>query len=218
MSLDGLKINVFASYSNNDKDIIGLLKDKLEPYGVDLFLAHSDIDAGTAWTRKLQKEINDCSIFFVLLSENYHQAKFTDQEYGMALAYEKTIVPIRIDNTEPYGFIRDIQVEQCDPTFPTKDVKNIISVILRYSNPGKDFLDILINNLCKADSYIDAMHWIKQLHYYDLFSDEQINSVADAYLTNPQIYGSFIAHPNTLHFLKRHQKQINDKHKKLIEF
>lgn len=217
MSDNGLSIPVFLSHSIDDKQIAGIIKKKLKPFGIEVFLAHDDIEGGEDWKTVLYSEIKDCEIFLVLLSQNYHNAKFTDQELGMALANEKKVLPVSIDGTIPYGFIEQYQSIKCEPSLD-EDIEKLLSLIMNFSSTGKDFLDLLIDKLYNANSYDNATFWARKLLSYSKFSNEQVNKIALSYIRNSQIHNSFMAAPNVLYILKNNQKKIKSEFKKRIQF
>jgi hypothetical protein len=59
ISKNGLSIPVFLSHSIIDKKIAGKIKKKLSQYGVDVFLAHDDIEGGEEWKIALVSEIKN---------------------------------------------------------------------------------------------------------------------------------------------------------------
>lgn len=218
MSNNGFAIPIFLSHSINDKQIAGKIKKKLDHFGVDIFLAHEDIEGGTDWKPKLYSEIKNCEIFIVLLSKNYHEANFTDQELGMALAYEKPVIPISIDGTMPYGFMEKYQCMKCDPEITNENIEKLMGLVMNFSDTGKEFIDLLIEKLSNAGSFEDATFWSRKLVSYSKFTKSQINNIAEAYIKNNQIYGSFMASPNIKNILKNNQKQIKSDFKKYIKF
>jgi hypothetical protein len=200
------------------KSKLGKIKKKLSKFDIDVFLAHEDIEGGEDWKIELVSEIKNSEIIIALLSKNYHHANFTDQELGMSLAYEKKIIPISIDGTIPYGFIEQYQSTKCDPEITDKDIRKLLSLIMNFSSTGKDFLNLLITKLSNAESYEDATFWGRKLLSYSKFTHEQINDIAQAYIKNNQIHGSFMAAPNVLYILKNNQKRIKPEFKKHIKF
>ncbi|MDA8009223.1 MAG: toll/interleukin-1 receptor domain-containing protein [Alphaproteobacteria bacterium] len=67
------------------------------------------MDPGYDWRDTLIKKLKECQFFVLVLTENYHARYFTDQEFGMAVAMDKTIFVIRLDDTRPYGFMPHYQ-------------------------------------------------------------------------------------------------------------
>lgn len=101
------KLKVFISYSSDDKFIGGLFKQCFENYaGFSVFLAHEDIFPALEWELKIIKNLKETDVVIPLITDNYRNSEFTDQELGMALALSKIIIPIKLSNINPYGFIK----------------------------------------------------------------------------------------------------------------
>ena len=202
-----LNVRAFLSHADKERKIAGSLKEKIQSYGIDVFVAHDDLEGGTEWMSRLHMEIKECEIFLILVSKNYHSSNFTDQELGMALAYEKPIIPICIDSTIPYGFMSRYQCVKANPEF--YDVKEVVSVIMKHSKSGQEFVDLLISQLERADSFNAAYKHAGDLLAYDKLSKEQVSKILNAYNDNSQIYRSFRAEPTVKNILRCNKKQLS---------
>ena len=218
MSNNGFAIPIFLSHSSEDKLIAGEIKKTLEPFGIDVFLAHDDIEAGEDWKTILHSEIKKCKIFLVLLSKNYHKANYTDQEFGMALAYKKPVIPISIDETLPYGFMEKFQCMKFGLEITEENIKKLMDLIMNSSSTEKELLDLLIEKLSNAISFNNAAFWANKLSLYSKFTKNQINQIAKALINNNQVSESFRARPKIMHILKNNQKLIDINLKNHIQF
>src|SRR5690349_14086406 len=87
-------LRVFLSYSHHDKLLAGKVKEQLELYfGLEIFLAHEDIDGGEEWEKIIVENLKATDIFMPLLSPNFESSAFTDQETGIAYALNKKVIP-----------------------------------------------------------------------------------------------------------------------------
>lgn len=93
-----IKINesVFISYSRKDKDFVFKLKDDLNKNGVHTWVDVEQIHPGTMWQDEIKNGLNNSSVIIIVLSENYDSSSWVTIE--LALAQNKKILPIRIDN------------------------------------------------------------------------------------------------------------------------
>lgn len=205
-------IDVFLSHSNKDKKIAAELKSILSQYDIQVFLAHEDIDVGEEWLAKLYDEIQNCNVFFMLLSPNYHVSKYTDQEAGMALNMNKPILQICIDETEPYGFTSKYQAIMCKIPFEKRQINKIIMSTKNHTNEFTStehlILDEITKRLGDSSSFSEAASLANKISTYKQFSSKQINRIAKAYLENPEVFGSFIAKPLLSRTLQNHMDKI----------
>lgn len=107
------KIVAFISYSSKQKVIGGKFKSYLENFcGYETFIAHDDILGSTIWEEEIIQAIENADFFIPLISKEFKEAPFTDQETGMAVCLKKKIIPIKLDDINPYGFIQKYQALQ----------------------------------------------------------------------------------------------------------
>lgn len=84
------QLKVFISYCSEDRELGRLFKTCFENYaGFSVFLAHEDIYPATEWELKIIKELKQSDAVIPLITENYRNSEFTDQELGMALAWKQ---------------------------------------------------------------------------------------------------------------------------------
>ena len=216
--MNEISVSIFLSHATHDKNIASTLKEKLACFEINVFLAHDDLKGGVIWDDELNSEIKNCDIFMVLLSKQYHKASYTDQELGIGLANNKTIIPISIDGTMPYGFIKKIQSILCEPEFDDKTIHALLELIAIHSDSGKITIDQIINkiinSLTNSTTYNQSIECSKQLSLYSQFTDNQINDIARASINNNQIYRSAVAYPKIYNILKKHNAQIESNIKK----
>jgi hypothetical protein len=124
-----IKINdsVFISYSNKDKDFVFKLKDDLNKNGVYTWVDVERIQPGAMWQDEIKNGLDKSSVIIIVLSENYFSSSWVAIE--MALAKNKLIIPIKIDNalyTKIPDAIRDRQWIDFNENY-----QNGLSILLR---------------------------------------------------------------------------------------
>lgn len=102
-------MKVFISYSHLDKELAGSVKKELESCGgFKVFLAHEDIQPSNEWIDEILKQLKECHIFIPILTDNFSKSDWTDQEVGIAIAGNKTIIPFKF-SIDPHGFMSRYQ-------------------------------------------------------------------------------------------------------------
>jgi len=145
-------MKIFLSYSIQDKVQAGQIKNKLEKYGMDVFLAHEDIQPSAEWVDTILTQLKDCDLFIPILTDNFDNSDWTDQETGIAFAHKKSILPIKMKN-DPHGFISRYQALSIDENIEST-IKHLINVLAsKYSNL---FRDALIKKFGESESYPDT--------------------------------------------------------------
>lgn len=203
------RIKVFISYSSEEKQIGGKLKQCLIRYcGYDAFIAHDDIPGSEVWEKEIFQAIKNTDFFIPLISQHFKQSAYTDQETGCALSFNKKIIPIKLDNTNPYGFINKFQALQYKNSPPTlywnRSYKtdninelaiSIAHIGLHYEHKSiyyKKSLQSLVYALYQSSSF-DTSNVIIQIlsKCNHQLSQEQIKLIITTIKNNSQVIGAF---------------------------
>ena len=199
-------LRAFISYSSKDKKLAGDVKETMEDYGVETFLAHEDIRPSAAWTTTIQTELRGCDVFLPLLTDNFSKSAWTDQETGMALALEKLIVPLRVDIV-PYGFLGAIQAVHLKEDRPKTACRGVVSAIIEHRPTERErFLDGFIPKFANSGSFDEAGWYASVLVECDGYSTEHIQDVLRAIVENRQIHDSRTASDNVDKFIRKYGK------------
>lgn len=210
-------IITFLSHADEDKKIARRLADELKQYGFAVFVAHDDIEIGDEWENALKSRITDSELFLALLSENFHKAHFTDHEIGIAVSLNKRIFPVRIDDTLPYGFMAKFQAKKISPEIDSEEIASLAQRLMSFTDEGKRIIDKLIDELANSSSFKDSNYVAKNLFDYTNFTGEQVNDIADAFLSNLQIRGAWTARPMCLEFLAKNWNLVTEDRKRKLE-
>ncbi|MDE1840726.1 MAG: toll/interleukin-1 receptor domain-containing protein [Thaumarchaeota archaeon] len=212
-----IPIEVFLSHADEDKITARRIADALEKYQVKTFVAHDDIDAGDDWETTLINKIRECDLFIALLSENFHNANYTDHEVGIARGLNRPIIPIRIDNTSPYGFMSKFQAKKMSAdVIGEEEIADLVHSMSTVTEKGRNIIDNLIREFANAGSYDKANEISITLFTYTKFSKEQINAIVAAYVNNGQIRGGWSSDPRCITLFKDNWKKIDEPKKAML--
>ena len=145
-----MPLTAFLSYSTIDRHAAAVLKQHLERAQIGVFMAHEDIQVSEEWRVRLLKELRSTDIFICLLSQNYIKSAWCMQESGVA-AFRRglVVVPLRLDETLPPGFLSAVQAIPFDPN--NVQLSELGSAIVKV-----DFqigVDFLLDELKSSDSF-----------------------------------------------------------------
>ena len=101
-------LRVFVSHKSQIKKEAIQLKDALDYYGVSGFVAHEDIQPTKKWQEEIEKAVFSMEVMVPLLSKNFSESDWTDQEIGIAVGRRVPVIPVRLGR-DPYGFIGKYQ-------------------------------------------------------------------------------------------------------------
>ena len=206
-----IPLEIFISHADEDKIIAREIADEMEKIdGLNVFVAHENLDPGTDWKNELTRKIFDCDVFMILLTKNFHPAEWTEQEVGIAHAFDRRMIPIRFDDTSTTGFMGDSQTSK-KLTYPidSVEIKNLTDVMFAYSEEGQRQVNKLIQQLYETGNFVDANACARIL--FDLtnkFTDEQINKIAETFLDNYEVHTAWTSKPKCLELFQRNWKRI----------
>ena len=83
----GRTVRAFISYATADKGLARQIKDGLEKYGLETFLAHEDIQPAEEWQQVILDNLESTDVFIPIITGNFPESKWTDQESGIALTH-----------------------------------------------------------------------------------------------------------------------------------
>ncbi|MBI5620824.1 toll/interleukin-1 receptor domain-containing protein [Candidatus Gottesmanbacteria bacterium] len=166
--------------------------------GYDTFIAHDDIPGSEVWEKEILHAIRNADFFIPLVSENFKNSSYTDQETGCAVCLNKKVIAIKLDTTNPYGFINKYQALQYrkEPTDNLFEVAITIAHIGLHYQPKtvyyKKSLQSLVHALCNSSSFETTNTIIRIVSKCNhQFSKDQVTQIVKAMQSNLQIIGAF---------------------------
>ena len=102
-------LRVFISHSVKNYNIAKKLKELLLDSGISCFVAHKDIKPTTKWQKEIKKALNSMELFLAIVTEDFNNSYWTNQEIGFALCKGIPIISIKMDEAPPPGFIFEEQ-------------------------------------------------------------------------------------------------------------
>jgi len=95
-----MKNKIFLSYSYSDKQWVEQFAIALKKEGIGVWSAFQDIALGENFTERIQSALRASNTLVVLLSPNSVKSRGVFFELGAAIADNKRIIPIVIDDVE----------------------------------------------------------------------------------------------------------------------
>lgn len=187
-------IKVFLSHSVKNYEDAKEIKRFIEQFGIDVFLAHSDIIPSKDFVEEIYSNLKKCHIFMLLLTKEFKTSEWTDQESGIAYNLGgKTIIPLMIEDIEPYGFLSGIQALRLNTkkfNWKSDDsrIKIVEHIIETYSGRMRE---PLIQSLNKTLSWVITkirFKFLKRMESNEPFTKEEINKIIKEGIEDNQIY------------------------------
>ncbi len=203
----GKSLRAFISYAHQDRVAAGNLKIALENFDIETFLAHDDINPSEEWQQVILKSLSGCDIFLPLLTDNFADSNWTDQETGHALAHGKLIIPLKCPN-DPYGFISRFQAMRHDPAKPSRTAGRILDLLADKPEFEGAVKDCLVRGLTQSWSFDRSNELAGLLDRWNRFDPEQANAIVAAASFNDQVYYAWKAAAFAGKVFRTHQQII----------
>lgn len=97
--------NAFLSYHSGDAEWVATLKSALESKGVRVWIDSEQLRPGNLFPGALASAIGSIECVVLVLSRGSTASAWVEEEYSLALAHRRQVVPVLIDDVEPPGFI-----------------------------------------------------------------------------------------------------------------
>jgi hypothetical protein len=174
---------VFLSHKAKVKVETSALKDKLEICGISAFVAHADIEPTKEWQEEIENALETMHAFVALMTEDFHDSKWTDQEVGYALARHVPIIAAQM-GLNPYGFIGKFQALPCSwDDAPVSIVKLLIKQPM--------MLEAYVNAVSRCKSYENGNLLSTIFPSIKSLTGPQTESLVSSFNDNIQLQGSY---------------------------
>lgn len=178
---DGFRL--FLSHRAEDKKKTSELKKQLRKYGVCAFVAHEDIKPTEAWQREIERALQSMDALAALMTKNFHDSRWTDQEVGFALGRRVPIIAVNF-GLNPYGFIGSMQALKSDWDNAAQE---IVTLLLK----NKEMIDAYVQAIADCASWNDGNSLAEILPALKGLDENQAQALVDAYNSNSEVHGSW---------------------------
>lgn len=178
---DGYRL--FLSHKSKVSKRVTKLKDQLKLYGVSAFVAHTSIQPTREWQDEIESALYSMDALAAIMTEDFHDSNWTDQEVGFALGRHVPVIPLRMGKN-PYGFLARIQALSCNWD---NAAERIVKLLIAYDG----MFDAYLQAIRDCDSYETANLLAKILPSIEELDSDQIAELVDAYNSNSQVYDSY---------------------------
>lgn len=133
--------HIFISYSHRDKDYVHKLQGALQKDGFEVWI-DDRIDYGTEWPKIIQKHLDECDAFIVVVSENAFESKWVQNEVARAGRKKKPIFPLLLQG-DPWLSVEATQyVDVTGGSLPDEKFYQRLALVVPGNEIKKDGLNV----------------------------------------------------------------------------
>ena len=204
------EVRIFLSYSSLNKKVTGEVKRWLSEFGFNVFLAHDDIRPSLEWQKVIISNLKDSHVFIPLITSEFNESKWTEQESGMAFITNKLIIPVSVgEGLTPHGFLSIYQALKLDPKELEKGCINIVKAVKDNQRYAPLVLDLLIKSLEKSRTFASSEWKTSIISEFDSFTKTQFNSILKSAINNNQVHIAAGSRTDLQSLIKKHPQLVN---------
>lgn len=232
------ELEVFLSYSHKDKKIAALVKNLLQILGLKAFMAHDDIKPTAEWEGFIIDKLKKCNVFVPILTKNFYESEWTDQESGASIVRDMEVIPVSIapkgENFEmPRGFIGKYQalpyrlkeddLESDDDVFGesvTSNMKLLVELVEGIKDKPNTISKVrncFVKSLVDSISFKEANSKSQLLTLIGPFDNTQLITFILGYAFNDQIKNATSASRSIERLIEDNLNNLDSKAKSIWE-
>jgi TIR domain len=181
---------LFLSHVTANKRFAGEIKTRLATRGVDLFVAHEDIQPSRKWLDQIIRALSTADALAALLTDSFCESQWTDQEVGFALCKQIPIWPLKT-NQDPHGFLGQHQALLCDLDDAESTADRLYDALLADPKTAPQLRRGLVARLRWSTDYSTSINVSKQLTNVDGLTHDELRLLSDAVKANGQVGGAY---------------------------
>lgn len=94
------KYDIFISYSRRDSELVLTVVKQLQKRGFAIWIDKDGIESGDAFKSVIVRAIKNSDVFLFFSSKGSNESPWTVKEVNTAVHLKKTIIPVRLDDTD----------------------------------------------------------------------------------------------------------------------
>lgn len=141
-------LTLFVSHATKDTRAVELVRSRIQPLGVSLYLAEHDIKAGERLSAKVEDALSRSDAVLVLLTPNGYDSLYVQQEIGFAKARKKLVIPLLAPGLAgaSLGMLNDIEYIVFDPASPADGLARVserVDALVRQRKANQDLVAVV---------------------------------------------------------------------------
>lgn len=197
-------LRIFLSHKATCKEDATKLKEALTRYGISCFVAHEDIEPTKEWQKEIERALFSMDVLVALLTVDFHDSSWTDQEVGVAIGRGIIHITIRL-GIDPYGLMGKGQgLGGCELGDPQGMATKIFGILCKRMPDKSRLFEAALSTYASSGSWAQSGWYVEQLlANFESLTVSQVERVMDAYRTNDENKFSFAGKSNLRPLLEK---------------
>lgn len=182
-------IRLFISHRDDHKAEARELSDLLSAYGISAFVAHETIGPLKKWQKVIMTGLETMEIMLAFVTDDFHESVWTNQEIGYALARNIPIISLKLQRTDPKGFIADTQAMKGSLTDLPSIVDELYTLLAHELGNQARMQTALIEAFADSPEWRETTSRFNRLNkHVKALSDVEVGRIVSAFEENDQLH------------------------------
>lgn len=189
-------VRLFISHTHANAKLAGEIKKHLGRFLIESFVAHDDIEPSEKWMRVIESALLTCHAVIAILTPDFRESQWCDQEIGFCLARSLLVVPL-MREVNPHGFLSEFQgVKLNERTRPQAAANDVFRILATRPETSERMVPSIVRRFAASESFDETREaftflaripkdaWTTRL-IYEVRAAEYLNSqIKDANLSD----------------------------------
>lgn len=185
---DPVSIRLFISHIDTVKVDAHKLASELKKYGIDSFVSHDDIEPDEDWQREIEKALVSMDAMLAFISDDFFESAWTNQEIGYALGRAIPVISIKLEKTDPKGFIRNRQAIPGNIDNLFQNVRQVNLAIRKRLANSPRYRRLVLERFICAGNFREAKDAFEDLKTLSDVKDDEVTQLVRAFNDNDQLH------------------------------
>lgn len=181
---------LFISHTSATKDSAHRLKQALAEYNVAAFVAHDDIEPTKEWEAEIERALRTMDALAGIISSDFFESRWCDQEVGFAFGRSKLVVPICKDAI-PHGFLGKYQGFKAQGLAPSAVAEKLIDILVGHSLTAQRMADALVERMATSRSWDISKRTVALLEKVRRLNESHVAKLVQSTENNSQVRDAF---------------------------
>lgn len=184
-------VRLFISHRDEHKAKANELARALEPYGISSFVAHDTIEPMTRWQTEILSGLETMETMLAFITDDFHESVWVNQEIGFALGRGIPIVSLKIQKSDPHGFIGSQQALKCNFDNIGTAAPTIYGLIVEKLDNAERLQQSLIRSFVASPNFIESIERFDRMNaVVSNLSDSEVQQIVNGYRDNDQLHNA----------------------------
>ena len=184
-------LRLFISHRDLHKARAHEIASALEDFGIVSFVAHDNIAPMSEWRDEIVKALASAEAMLLLLTDDFADSAWTNQEIGFALCRDIPIIPVSVDGAVPPGFLSERQAARFD-SVNEQSMKELYGLITNAVGAEDRMRESLVRAFVESRDFDETRERFDRLKLVaQQITDEDERMLVDGYNKKSQLNQCF---------------------------